>query len=228
MSKNNEIQFEQVLESAAKLQSLVPDAVLVGGSAAAFYAHHRLSYDHDHVVSNLNQRFEVVFEALKSDSGWKTSRTTDDVLILGELDGVQAVVRNLRRKMPLEVEEHILENGMTITVPTLEEILRIKGYFIFKRNWTRDYLDVAALSKLLGFQNSAIIFNSIDHYYSDIEKYTRSIASELLNKLANPRPKDSRATTKLKDYKNLSEEFQDWEFVKNICTNIAKEMIKNA
>lgn len=37
----------RVLESAARFQELVPDAVLVGGSAAALYAGHRDSYDHD-------------------------------------------------------------------------------------------------------------------------------------------------------------------------------------
>ena len=40
----------QVLESAARLQRLVPDAVLVGGSAAALHAGHRDSFDHDHVL----------------------------------------------------------------------------------------------------------------------------------------------------------------------------------
>ena len=33
-----------VLESAARLQEVVPDAVLVGGSAAALWANHRFSY----------------------------------------------------------------------------------------------------------------------------------------------------------------------------------------
>ena len=37
----------RVLESAARLQEVVPDAVLVGGSAAALWANHRFSYDHD-------------------------------------------------------------------------------------------------------------------------------------------------------------------------------------
>jgi hypothetical protein len=37
--------FLKVLEFAARLQQLVPDTVLVGGSAAALYADHRLSLD---------------------------------------------------------------------------------------------------------------------------------------------------------------------------------------
>lgn len=50
----------EVLESAARLQSLVPDAILVGGAAAASYAAHRLSFGHDHVVEELRDRFDMV------------------------------------------------------------------------------------------------------------------------------------------------------------------------
>lgn len=35
--------WEQVLSSAAHLQRILPEAVLVGGTAAALYAEHRLS-----------------------------------------------------------------------------------------------------------------------------------------------------------------------------------------
>jgi hypothetical protein len=48
----------RVLESAARLQAVVPDAILVGGSAAALWASHRTSFDHDHVLADLNTRFE--------------------------------------------------------------------------------------------------------------------------------------------------------------------------
>ena len=44
----------RVLESAARLQEVVPDAVLVGGSAAALWANHRSSFDHDHVLQDLS------------------------------------------------------------------------------------------------------------------------------------------------------------------------------
>src|ERR1700675_2928094 len=44
----------RVLESAARLQEVLPDAVLVGGSAAALWANHRFSHDHDHVLQDLS------------------------------------------------------------------------------------------------------------------------------------------------------------------------------
>lgn len=54
----------RVLRSAARLQKLVPDAVLVGGSAAALYAGHRDSYDH--VLADLADRFDAVHDAVES------------------------------------------------------------------------------------------------------------------------------------------------------------------
>ena len=42
----------ELLASAARLQALVPDAVLVGGTAAAVHAHHRVSFAHDALVAH--------------------------------------------------------------------------------------------------------------------------------------------------------------------------------
>ena len=83
-----------VLEAAAKLQQLVPDAVLVGGSAAAFYAHHRQSFDHDHVLVDLRDRFDVVLEALESEGEWVTNRVTFGKIILGQIGDIEAVSAN--------------------------------------------------------------------------------------------------------------------------------------
>ena len=37
-------EWERLLSSAAHLQKIVPGAVLVGGTAAAMYAHHRINF----------------------------------------------------------------------------------------------------------------------------------------------------------------------------------------
>jgi hypothetical protein len=69
----------RVLESAARLQEVVPDAVLVGGSAAAPWASHRTSFDHDHVLQDLSDRFDAVLEAIEATDGWVTNRVTSEV-----------------------------------------------------------------------------------------------------------------------------------------------------
>lgn len=52
--------LRRVLAAAAQLQQVVPDAVLVGGSAAALWANHRESLYDDHVVADLSVRFDMV------------------------------------------------------------------------------------------------------------------------------------------------------------------------
>src|SRR5580693_4000081 len=122
-----------VLESAARLQQVVPDAVLVGGSAAALYAGHRDSYDHDHVLMDLRDRFEVVLEALESEGEWVTNRLVPGKVILGQLGDIEAGVRQMIRTRPLEITRIALPSGRELTVPTADEVLRIKGFLIVRR-----------------------------------------------------------------------------------------------
>lgn len=52
--------WELVLSSAARLQRILPGAVLVGGTASAIHAAHRFSRDADHVLTDLRSRFDDV------------------------------------------------------------------------------------------------------------------------------------------------------------------------
>jgi hypothetical protein len=98
MPKETLPDWERVLASAAHLQRVLPDAVLVdavlvGGSASAVYAKHRLSTDADHVLTDLVERFDQVLADLESVAGWTTARVTRPVQILGSLDGIETGVR---------------------------------------------------------------------------------------------------------------------------------------
>lgn len=148
-----------VLESAARLQQVVPDAVLVGGSAAALHARHRVSFDHDHVVADLAARYEIVLEAVEATDGWATSvrASKPPMTIMGELGGIEAGLRQLRRSVPLETERVSLPSGNTVVVPTLDEALRVKAYLVLQRCQVRDYLDVAALADRLGMPAAGIV-----------------------------------------------------------------------
>src|SRR6185437_1545214 len=90
-------EWEQVLSSAAHLQEILPDAVLVGGTAAALYAEHRQSTDADHVLTDLKGSFDEVLAQLESVAGWKTARIRPPVQILGSLEGIETGVRQLIR-----------------------------------------------------------------------------------------------------------------------------------
>ena len=59
-------EWEELLSSAARLQQILPEAVLVGGTAAAIHAEHRFSLDADHVLTDLRVRFDAVLQQLES------------------------------------------------------------------------------------------------------------------------------------------------------------------
>jgi hypothetical protein len=215
-----------VLESASRLQQMVPDAVLVGGSAAALYAGHRDSYDHDHVVTDLRDRFDVVLEALESEGEWVTNRVIPGKIILGQLGDIEAGVRQMIRTRPLETTQVALPSGRALTVPTAEETLRIKGFLIVRRNQTRDYLDVAALADRYGIFIAARVLARIDDYYLDQHGGGRGVAAQLARQLGDPRPKDSSVTRQLDAYRNLAARWADWGEVRSACGQLAAAMLE--
>ncbi|MCH7233107.1 hypothetical protein L0U85_19930 [Glycomyces sp. L485] len=215
-----------VLDSAARLQELVPDAVLVGGSAAALYAGHRDSYDHDHVVADLRDRFEVVLEALESEGEWVTNRVRPGKIILGSLGDIETGVRQLIRRRPLETAEIELGSGRSLRVPTPAETLRVKAFLIVRRNQTRDYLDVAALSARYGVERAAAVLGGIDEFYADQGSEEEGVRSQLIRQLSEPRPADFEVTAELIAYRNLSERWTDWSNVVAACAELAEQIAR--
>lgn len=212
--------WEEVLSSAARLQGILPDAVLVGGTASALHAQHRFSSDADHVLTNLSDRFDQVLTELESIAGWRTARINRPKQILGSLDGIETGIRQLIRQEPLETTT-LDFHGQKITIPTEAEILRIKGALILKRNATRDYLDFVALADHLGDDATAEALQSLDRLYP--QPNGESPLQQLQIQLANPVPFDIEQTD-LTEYKNLASKWHDWNHVKTVCAHCAKEM----
>jgi hypothetical protein len=214
----------RLLEDAALLQEKVSDAVLVGGSVAALYAGHRLSYDHDHVLVDLQDRFNVILEALEADPEYVVNRVSPGKIILGEHDGIEYGIRQLIRQRPLEMIEETLPSGRKLRVPTIEEALRIKAYLLVKRNQTRDYLDVAALAHKLGISLAAAILSGIDQYYADQDQDSGAVATQVATMLLEAKPRDPSVTRNLKNYKKLSSTWHNWTDVTNLLRAVALEM----
>lgn len=218
------VSFESVLAAAARLQELVPDAVLVGGAAAAHHAGHRVSHDDDHVVADLQSRFDEVLAALEQTDGWITARVKRPVLILGSLDGVETGIRNLIRTRPVEVEAAEVA-GRTVRVPTLQEILRIKAWLCLVRNATRDYIDVAALAARLGEAGAASVVGAMDAYYHDqVPTAGRRVATQVARQLAEPLPFDL-SSVDLSEYRRLSPRWQSWDAVAEQCRRVAVRVL---
>ncbi|MDJ0355057.1 hypothetical protein [Paenarthrobacter sp. PH39-S1] len=223
--KDLQPELQEVLESASRLQRLVPDAVLVGGSAAALYAGHRASYDHDYDLRELRANFDLVLEALESDDGWAVNRLTYGKIILGELGGIETGLRQLIRLRPLEVAEVQLTIRNTVMVPTSEETLRIKAFLITKRNQTRNYLDVAALADHVGLERAALVLSGMDEYYADQAHDGAAVSSQVARQLGHPLPNDSGTTTRLEGYKGLSARWLDWQETVNLCQQLSAQMV---
>jgi len=213
-----------VFEAAAHLQELVPDAVLVGGTAAAFHAGHRVSFDDDHVVADLRSRFDEVLAALEQTDGWVTARVRRPILILGSLDGIETGIRNLIRTRPLEVEETEIGERM-VRIPTLAEIARIKAWLCLMRNATRDYIDFAALANRMGEAEAAVVVGVMDDYYDDqVGPGGRRVATQVAKQLAEPRPFDLSCID-LGAYRRLDRRWQDWAAVADLCRRDADRVL---
>jgi hypothetical protein len=223
MPNNTLPEWERVLSSAAHLQQIFPNAVLVGGTASALHAQHRVSRDADHVLTDLTSRFDDILAQLESVAGWKTARIQRPVQILGSLDGIETGVRQLIRKQPLETTT-VDFHGQKITVPTKPEILRIKAALILKRNATRDYLDFIALADQLGTAETVQALSPLDRLYP--QPSGESPLQQLQIQLANPLPYDLDAT-RLSEYKNLAPRWHDWENVRTASALCATALFEH-
>jgi hypothetical protein len=218
-----EAEWEAVLRAAARLQEVVPDAVLVGGSAAAGHAGHRISFDDDHVLVDLRDRFDDILGALEETDGWVTARVKRPVLILGSLDGVETGIRQLIRRRPLEIEE-LAVGDRPLRVPTLAEITRVKAWLVLVRNATRDYLDLVALADRLGSAALKVLLG-MDEYYEDQRgPGGRRISTQLAKQLAEPLPYDLDDVD-LAHYRRLEGRWRRWEAVEAACRHLSARLL---
>jgi hypothetical protein len=194
--------WERLLAAERHLQSLVPGAVLVGGTAAALHAGHRKSLDGDHVLEDLRARFDEVLADLEAAAGWQTTRVQRPVVILGRLDGVMTGIRQLRRTRALETE---VVDGLR--VPTLAEMARVKAWLLATRHTVRDYLDTVVLLERLGAANVNAAFASFDEIYA--QESGASPLVEVVERLGVADPSD-RTDVDLATYKGLVAPWNDW------------------
>src|SRR2546428_1111693 len=194
--------WERLLAAERHLQDLVPGSVLVGGTAAAIHARHRVSMDGDHVLEDLRPRFDAVLASLEAAAGWRTERIQRPVLILEELDGVLTGIRQLRRTRPLETEEIA-----GLRVPTLAEMARIKAWLLATRHTVRDYLDSVVLFERLGDDGVIEALRPFDEIYRQESEV--SPLAEVVERFAVATPAD-KAAVDLAQYRGLKPPWNDW------------------
>ncbi len=215
--------LRQVLKSAARLQSVVPDAVLVGGSAAALHAGHRDSFAHGHVLADLVDRYETVLGAVEATEGWATSvrASKPPFTIMGSLDGIEAGLRQMRRIRPLETLEVTVGDDAVVVAPTEAEALRVKAFLVVQRNVVRDFIDVVALVGHIGDDAAVAVLSDIDAYYADRSDDPSSVLTSLVIALADPSPRDTDVINELPRYKGLNPRWHHWSDVVAACQDLA-------
>ena len=215
--------LRQVLRSAARLQSVIPDAVLVGGSAAALLAGHRDSFAHDHVLADLVDRYETVLGAVEATEGWATSvrASKPPFTIMGSLDGIEAGLRQMRRIRPLETVEVAVGDDAVVVAPTEAEALRVKAFLVVQRNVVRDFIDVVALVGHIGDDAAVAVLSDIDAYYADRSDDPSSVLTSLVIALADPSPRDTDVINELPRYKGLDPRWHHWPDVVAACQDLA-------
>jgi hypothetical protein len=217
--------WERLLAHAEILQTRLPGAVLVGGTAAALHAGHRISFDHDHVIAALGRDYDRAIDALEAIAGWRTKRRMKGKLVLGGIEGIDAGLRNLRRSAPLETTTIRLKGGGKLKIPTAEEMLRIKAFLVVERNATRDYLDVAALSHHLGLRAAARALEPMGELYAEFAGAGGDILVSIAVKLANPDPYDLTEVD-LTEYKGIVAPWSNWRAVEAQCRSLAAALLK--
>lgn len=226
MGKSDDIywqRWQKLLEAAANLQELLIGSVMIGGSAAAVHLKHRYSFDADHILSDLKENYEEVLDFLEGRDDWETARIHPPKLILGNFQGVETGVRQLRRNRPLETEQIDIA-GKVLTTPTLAEMIRTKGWMIISRNATRDYIDFAALAEHMGIEDTVEVLIDFDGFYSDLIRGSQaSPIVQLIRQLAEPKPGDLEQID-LSQYKGLKPPFDSWDYIANICEEISVEL----
>lgn len=216
--------WERLLADAALLQAKLPGAVLVGDTAATVHARHRVSFDHDHVIRDLEKDYDKALAALESIVGWRTQRRVKGKLVLGRIEGVEAGLRDQRRSAPLETTTVGLRDGRKLKLPTVAEMLRIKAFLVAQRNATRDYLDVAALSHHLGLDKSTEALSRLGELYPQFAGAGGDVLSTVLVKLSNPDPFDLTQVD-LSEYKGIIAPWNDWHAVVAQCRMLALALL---
>lgn len=212
--------LEGVVRAGVMAGREVAGSVALGGTVCALYARHRLSVDVDFVVTDLSRRFDQVRAHLLDVPGWTENRVRAPVLILGSLDGVEIGYRQLRRNVPIETTQVQTPDG-ALVVPTLEELVRIKAFLAYERNYTRDFVDFAELATVLGEDATVSALGVLDEKLG-WEKQPRILA-EVMKALLLCKPRDA-GTHGYDTFRWLNPRLKSWTEVQTHCKSLGQKL----
>jgi uncharacterized membrane protein YdfJ with MMPL/SSD domain len=125
--------------------------------------------------------------------------------------------RPVERRSPVETTSVQLPTGDRLQIPTGAETLRMKGYLLMCRNSSRDYAEFAELVETMDTQTAALVLAGMDKYYCGQQPRRQWVATQLVRRLADPRPSDDEVDPGV-----------DWVEVKQRCLSVAVAMLEEA
>ncbi len=134
----------------------------------------------------------------------------------------------IQRRSPMETTNVQLPTGDRLKIPTGAETLRLKGYLIMGRNSTRDYTEFASLVDCMETRTAAAVLVGMDRYYAGPNRKNHWVATQLVRRLADPRPTDTTGATAEAGREADREREADWEKVRQRCLSVAVAMLEEA
>lgn len=180
--------WHSILEAVVAVQAVLPEAIMIGGSAITAHTGHRLSSDADMVMRNPDRDWRTVRGELEELDGWITDYPKIPTNPMGRYDDARVSVRKLSRLRDIELAE-VIHKGRTLRLATPDELVRMKAMAILTRNITRDYVDLVALHAglLEAGRSATTAIIDLDRYYSE-HKTAGSLARQTFAALADPCP----------------------------------------
>lgn len=129
----------------------------------------------------------------------------------------------VKRCSPVETTNVQLPTGDRLQIPTGAETLRLKGYLIMCRNSARDFAEFAELVDALETRTAALVLAGMDRYYAGEQAREQWVATQLVRRLADPRPSDEH------DIPMSGPEAEtEWARVRQRCLSVAVAMLEEA
>ncbi|UXA13814.1 MMPL family transporter [Mycobacterium sp. SMC-8] len=192
-----------VVKSAAKLKTLVPQAITVadplafsGCQPCGKATSSRVGRD-ERITAAVSNRAHGKTVAVKLPKHpvtmWRGRLDVALDALAVERDARDAEGNGqppLARISPMETTNVLLPTGDRLQIPTGAETLRLKSFLILQRNSARDYDDLAELVDSMDANTAAEVLAGMDRYYCGQPARPYWVATQLVRRLAEPAPAD--------------------------------------
>lgn len=221
-----------VVKSAAKLKSLAPQAITVADPLAfsgcqprKVMGSSRLKDNDGQLTVAVSNRAHGKTVAVKLPKHpvtmWRGR--LDVALDALSVESAGAEGTPLQRSSPMETTTVLLPTGDRLQIPTGAETLRLKSFLIMQRNSTRDFTEFAELVDSMDTQTAAEVLSGMDRYYACQPERTHWVATQLVRRLAEPRPSDGSEVAVSGPGAET-----EWARVRQHCLSVAVAMLEEA